>query len=133
MMKQRVVAGIVLLFVFVLGALAGVFVERHHYHSVARSGGPSAAEVHEAAMAEMNEALGLDEEQIEQIHAVLARHQQLVQRTWEQVRPEVQNAMREVHIEIAELLRPEQRERYHEWLSQQREESQDEGALSAPH
>jgi uncharacterized membrane protein len=132
-MRQRVVAGVVLLFVFVLGALAGVFVERHHYHSVARSGGPSAAEVHEAAMAEMHETLGLDEEQTEQIHAVLARHQQLVQRTWEQVRPEVQSAMREVHIEIAELLRPEQRERYHEWLSQQRDESQGDGVLIAPH
>jgi hypothetical protein len=132
-MRQRIVAGVVLLLVFGLGALAGVFVERHHYHSVVRSGGPSAREVHEAAMAEMHETLGLDDDQIEQIHAVLARHQQLVQRTWEQVRPEVQNVMREVHIEIAELLRPEQREHYHEWLSRQRDESQGEGVVILPH
>ena len=133
MMRQRIVAGVVLLFVFVLGALAGVFVERHHYHSVSRSGGLSAEEVHAVAMAEMQEALGLDEEQIEQIHAVLARHQQVVQHAWEQLRPQVQGAMREVHLEIAELLRPEQRERYHEWLTEQNEESQGEAVQIVPH
>jgi len=133
MMRQRIVAGVVLLFVFVLGALAGVFVERHHHHSASQSGGLSAEEVHETAMAELQEVLGLDEGQIEQIHAVLAQHQQLVQHAWEQIRPGVQNAMREVHAEIAELLRPEQRERYHEWLSRQRDESQGEGVLIVPH
>ena len=133
MMRQRVVAGVVLLFVFALGALAGVSIERHHYHSVSQSPGLSAAEVHEAAMAEMQEVLGLDEEQLEQIHGVLAAHQQLVQRAWEQIRPEVSETMREVHAEIAELLRPEQRERYHEWLSRQRDESQGESVLVVPH
>lgn len=133
MMRQRILAGVVLLFVFVLGALAGVFVERHHYHSVSRSGGPSAEEVHEVAMAEMQEVLGLDEGQIEQIHAVLARHQQHVQHVWEQVRPQVQSTMNEVHAEIAELLRPEQRERYHEWLTEQSEESPDVGVQNVPH
>jgi len=133
MMKQRIVAGVVLLFVFVLGALAGVFVERHHYHSVSRSEGLSAEEVHAVAMAEMQKALELDAEQIEQIHAVLARHQQHVQRVWEQVRPQVQSAMHEVHAEIAELLRPEQRELYHLWLTEQSQESRDEGVGIVPH
>ena len=132
-MRQRIVAGVVLLFVFVLGALAGVFVERHHRHSVSQSAGLSAEEVHETAMAELQETLGLDEVQLEEIHAVLARHQQLVQHAWEQIRPGVQNAMREVHAEIAELLRPEQRERYHEWLSRQRDESEGESVLVVPH
>jgi hypothetical protein len=127
------VAGVVLVFVFALGAFVGVFVERHHYHSVSRAQELSAAEVHEAAMAELQEVLGLDEGQIEQIHAVLARHQQLVQRAWEQVRPQVQSAMREVHAEIAELLSPEQRERYHEWLSRQGEEDEGEGDPIVPH
>jgi len=133
MTRQRIVAGVVLAFVFALGAFVGVFVERHHYHSVARSEGPSAQEVHEAAMAELQETLGLDPEQIEQIHAVLARHQDVVQSVWERVRPEVQSAMREVHVEIAELLRPEQRQRYHEWLTGKSEESDGEGAPIIPH
>ena len=84
-------------------------------------------------MAELQEAVGLDEQQIEQVHAVLAGRQQLVQRAWEQVRPEVQEAMREIHVEIAALLRPDQRQRYHEWLARQRDESHNERVLIIPH
>jgi hypothetical protein len=32
--------------------------------------------------------------------------------------------MRQVHVEIAELLRPDQRKRYHDWLIRRREQSQ---------
>ncbi len=131
MIGQRLVAGVVLASVFSLGALAGIFYDRHI--SGPRPTGLSGAEVHEAAMAELQETLGLDEGQIEQIHAVLARRQELVQHVWEQVRPEVQNAMREIHIEIAELLRPEQRPRYHEWLNRQHADSQDERVLIIHH
>ena len=131
MIGQRLVAGVVLASVFSLGALSGIFYDRHI--SGPRPTEISGAELHEAAMAELQEALGLDERQIEQIHAVLAGRQQLVQQVWEQVRPEVQNAMREIHIEIAELLRPEQRERYHEWLNRQHADSQAEGVLIIPH
>jgi len=131
MIGQRMVAGIVLLFVFALGGIAGVFFDRHHL--VPRPGAPTAAEVHEAAMADLEEFLDLDETQVEQIHAVLANRQHLVQQAWEQVRPEVQSAMLEVHVEIAALLRPEQREHYHAWLTRQREESRRESVLIIPH
>ena len=131
MIGQRLVAGVVLATVFSLGALSGVFYDRHV--SGAWPAELSGAELHEAAMAELQEALGLDERQIEQIHAVLAGRQELVQQVWEQVRPQVQNAMREIHIEIAELLRPEQRQRYHEWLNRQHADSEAEGVLIIPH
>ncbi len=131
MIGQRLIAGAVLASVFSFGALAGIFYDRHH--SGPRPTELSGAEIHEAAMAELQEVLGLDEGQIEEIHTVLAGRQELVQQVWEQVRPEVQNAMREIHIEIAELLRPEQRERYHEWLNRQHAESQAEGVLIIHH
>ncbi len=131
MIGQRLIAGVVLASVFSLGALAGIFYDRHI--SGPRPTELSGAEMHEAAMAELQEALGLDEGQIEQIHAVLAGRQQLVEQAWEQVRPEVLNAMREIHVEIAALLRPEQRVRYHEWLNQQHADSQAEGVLIIPH
>ena len=131
MIGQRLVAGVVLASVFTLGALSGVFYDRHV--SGPRPAELSGAEMHEAAMAELQEALDLDERQIEQIHAVLAGRQELVQHVWEQVRPQVQSAMREIHIEIAELLRPEQRQRYHEWLNRQHADSQAEGVLIIPH
>ena len=130
MMKQRVVAGVVLLFVFALGGLTGVFLERHH--SVAPSAELSPQELHEAAMAEIEEFLELDEQQMEHVHAILANRQDLVQRAWEHIRPEVQSAMLEVHEEIAEILRPEQRARYHEWLSRQHDH-QDNRIPGIPH
>ncbi|TDI45425.1 MAG: hypothetical protein E2P02_07340 [Acidobacteria bacterium] len=74
----------------------------------------SAADEHEAAITELRELLELDEEQVAQIHRILAERQQFVQRTWEQLRPEVQNAMRQVHSDIGELLHPDQRGRFHE-------------------
>jgi hypothetical protein len=131
MMGQRVWAGTALLFVFALGVFAGAFYERHH--AARPTAGLSGAEVHEAAMAELEEVLGLDAAQIEQIHAVLAARQEFVQEAWEQVRPQVQSAMQEIHVEIAELLRPEQRQAYHEWLNRQRDESADERVLIIPH
>jgi len=120
MMGPRVRAGGVLLFIFALGVLAGVAYERHF---VAR---PlltmSAADEHEAAITELRELLDLDEEQVAQIHRILAERQQLVQRKWEELRPEVQNAMRQVHTDIGELLHPDQRGRFHEWLIQRRKQ-----------
>ena len=35
---------------------------------------------------------------------------------WAQLRPEVKDAMRQVHEEIAALLRPDQRRRFQDWI-----------------
>ena len=107
-------AGVALLFVFASGVFAGIFFDRHHW--VHTPAGVSAADVHEAAMSQLREVLGLDDRQVEQINAIMAEHQQVVQHAWETLRPEVQSAMRGVHAEIAEVLRPEQRELFHDWL-----------------
>lgn len=132
MTGQRVLAGLVLMSVFSLGAFVGVFVDRHHHspHDVAAV---SPAEIHEAAMAELRDEIGLDERQIEQIHAIMANRQQLVQHLWEQLRPELLAAMNDVHAEIAELLRPEQRELFHAWLQRRRLEVEGDGDGMIPH
>jgi Spy/CpxP family protein refolding chaperone len=113
-MGPRLRAGLALASVFTLGVLAGVALERY------RSGRGSEVE-HEAVMTELVEELELDPVQVERIHAVFAKHREVVQQSWEELRPEVQSAMRDVHFEIAELLTPEQRRRFHEWLMQRRE------------
>ncbi len=120
MIGPRFRAGLVLLFVFAAGVLAGMFFERHHALSLHASMSP--ADLHAAAMVDMREALDLDDRQVEQIHAIMSERQQLVEHLWEQLRPEVQSAMREVHAEIADLLRPDQRERFHSWLAERREQ-----------
>jgi Spy/CpxP family protein refolding chaperone len=133
MTGQRILAGVVLLSVFSLGAFVGIFVDRHN--SLRDPAGVSPEEVHEAAMVELREELGLDEEQIQQIHAIMADRQELVQRIWEQLRPELQAAMTDVHAEIAALLRPEQRQRFHDWLQRRRQEAENdgEGVVIIPH
>jgi Spy/CpxP family protein refolding chaperone len=130
MIGNKVRAGLALLFTFVAGALAGVFFERHRADQALSA--LSAGEMHEAAMAELREAVDLDDRQIEQIQAVMAERQEVVQRVWEQLRPEVVNAMQEVHADIAELLRPDQRQRFNEWLIRRHEEDQEEHA-PVPH
>lgn len=71
---------------------------------------------HEAALQDLREAVGLDDAQVAQVHAVFARHQGAVQDAWQAVQPQIEIAMETVHREIADLLRPEQRGRYHDWL-----------------
>jgi Spy/CpxP family protein refolding chaperone len=116
-------ASIVLVAVFGLGAVAGYALHDHLGASAPPhlAAAPSGAEVHEAAMSELREVLDLDDAQVAQIHALMAERQETVQRIWEQLRPEVQQAMTEVHEDIARLLRPEQRQRFHQWLQQQRQ------------
>ena len=130
MSSQRLRAVVVLLFVFALGGLTGVFLDRHHF--VPSPLELSAEALHNAAMSELQMALNLDDDQMAQIHAVLARHQDEVQTAWEALRPEVLSAMQNVHVEIADLLRPEQRDLYHVWLAKRLEQSDDETTIVLP-
>jgi len=123
-MGPKTVAAVVLVSVFALGAVAGIAVHGHlgaPLHGAPHETPTSAAELHEAAMRELRVQLELTDEQIAAINAIVARRQETVQRTWEQLRPEVQEAMRDVHEEIAALLNPDQAARFHEWLLAQRQ------------
>lgn len=114
MIGPRVRAGAVLLCVFAAGALAGTGFERHNLGRVAAS--VSLLGENEVAISELQDFLGLDDEQAAQVQAILAENQHVVQLMWEEFRPEVQAAMRQVHMEIAALLRPEQAARFHDWI-----------------
>ncbi len=100
--------------IFAAGLASGVAIGK--LHSPQPVLGDSAADHHQLLMSELDRAIDLDEQQLEQLNKVLGRHQDFVQKAWEQLRPEVEIAMEKVHREIAELLRTDQRERYHEWL-----------------
>ena len=121
MIGPRVRAGAVLLAVFAAGSLAGTAFERHHIGRTAAS--VSIMGESGVAIAELTDFLELDEEQVAQIHAVIAANQRTVELMWEQFRPGVQDAMRDVHMEIAALLRPDQAERFHRWLLRHASES----------
>lgn len=133
----RARAALALGVVFALGLVVGIAYERHHrsprWMSLSGPSGLSAAEAHQVAMADLRKALDLDDEQVAQIHEIMRKHHGAVERAWEELRPEVQAAMREVHVEIAEILRPEQRERFHEWLTRRRQEQGSEGSADSHH
>lgn len=107
--------------VFGAGLVCGVFLERHHSVLPQPQIHSAAVAEHERALEELRVVVGLDDEQMEAVNRIIASHQRVVEMHWEQLRPEVQEAMQQVHHEIAEHLRPDQRERYHLWLQQQRE------------
>lgn len=77
---------------------------------------------HEASLRDLQKTVGLDEAQMEQVHAVFARNQRVVQAAWQTVQPQIEIAMEKVHREVADLLRPEQRGAYHQWLLSRRGE-----------
>lgn len=118
-MAAKLRAGAVLLLVFAAGVLSGVVLERQW--SAPQTAELSLEEEHQASMAELVEVLQLDEQQVAQIHAILAQRHKVVEQMWEQLRPEVRKAKLEVHDEINALLRPEQRERFHQWLRERHE------------
>lgn len=51
-----------------------------------------------------------------QVRSILARHQQAVDSAWTRIRPTVHAAIGAAQMEIAMVLRPEQRERYSAWV-----------------
>ena len=112
---QRTRAATVLGCVFLVGALAGIAFDRHHFGTGATRG---ADDEHNKAMRQLRNVVGLDDDQIEEVHHILGRHRETVHEAWMKLRPDLSEAMREVHTEIADLLRPEQRARFHEWLSE---------------
>jgi Spy/CpxP family protein refolding chaperone len=120
-------AAVVLLLAFALGVLTGTIVERHR--STRPTKMMSAEGEHRAAMAELTELLDLDDEQVAQIYDILHRHRGIVQRTWEELRPAVQSAMQQVHIEIGEMLRPDQRKKFHQWLMERRDQHHEPASL----
>jgi len=116
-LAPRIGAAVVIVAVFVAGVFTGLTLER--WHGGGHSGSTDTATGdHVAALEQMRDALELSDEQMEGIHAILAEHQDVVHRMWEQFRPSVQSTMREVHEEIQELLTPQQRARFHEWLTE---------------
>jgi len=121
MIGPRVRAAGVLVLVFAAGMLAGMVVDRYRLEPLTAPSAVTHAS-HDAMMTELRQALDLDEAQMAAVEGVFAAHQQAVQHAWEQLRPEVQEAMVRAHDEVTALLRPEQRERFERWVRERHRE-----------
>lgn len=99
----------------VIGFLAGMVADRFVIaHQTPDHGGP--AGTHEAAIEAFRSVLDLSDDQMQQIHQVLLRHQVNVDDAWRSLRGEIQEGVESAHREIQGLLTEEQRARFDEWM-----------------
>lgn len=68
----------------------------------------------------LRRTLSLSDEQTAQVQAILHKRQQTLQEIRRRVQPEVETQIDEVEREVADVLTPEQRERWHRLLEQLR-------------
>jgi hypothetical protein len=94
-----------------VGFAAGVAIDRAW---LAPRGRASLSEP--ALLSAMRREVGLDDSQVVAVRAILERHQTAVDSAWQAIRPNVHAAIAAAQLEIAQVLRPEQRERYLRWI-----------------
>ncbi len=108
--------------IFVIGAVAGVVVDRamlipaHADAAAARARG-SVPRHHEDVLAELRAELGLSAEQSRRVQEIFAAHQGEIDAAWAQVHANLQRAMQQTTAEIATVLDSAQVERLHAWLA----------------
>lgn len=103
--------------VFLLGAVAGVALDR----SMLIPGHAAAAGVprhHDEVVAELRAELGLSAEQSARVQEIFAAHQGEMKEAWGLVHANLQRAMREATTEIETVLDSAQIERLHAWLAE---------------
>ena len=109
--------------IFVIGAVAGVVVDRamlipaHADAAAARAQG-GVPRHHEDVLAELRAELGLSAEQSRRVQEIFAAHQGEIEAAWAQVHADLQRAMQETTAEIATVLDSAQVKRLHAWLAE---------------
>lgn len=96
---------------FLAGMVADRFVIAHH-----RPAHDGPVGTHEAAIEAFRSVLDLSDDQMQQIHEVLLRHQVRVDDAWRGLRGEIREGVESAHREIQGLLTAEQRARFDEWM-----------------
>ena len=110
-MSTRARALLALLAAVLVGAATGVAADRAW---LAAWSSPIASD--ESLVAAMRHEVGLDANQERRVREIVARHQHAVDSAWTQVRPNVHAAISAAQMEIAMVLRPDQRARYRAWI-----------------
>ena len=71
------------------------------------------------ALRHFQQLFDLDDEQVRQIDSIFRKHQTTVVESWSSVQPHLRSAVESVHNSMFEILRPEQREKFVDWLDEQ--------------
>ncbi len=110
--------------IFVIGAVAGVALDRTMLIPAHADADAAAAGVrhgvprhHDEVVAELRAELGLSAEQSRRVQEIFAAHQGEMEAAWAQVHANLQRAMRQTTTEIETVLDSAQIERLHAWLA----------------
>lgn len=97
----------------VLGAVAGIAIDRHLVSSDHRT---TAAAFHDMTMSSLEERLELTADQRHQIDSIVAARHNTLRHAWQMLHSQLGAAVDTVHHEIEALLSPEQRAEFREWV-----------------
>ncbi len=107
--KTTIIAIIVISVTFVAGVAVGVF----GAFVMHRRGGDRIPRFASHAMVNrLDRKLDLTDEQREKITVIVERHHQRINSMWRQVRPQVEQELKQANAEIESVLTPEQREKF---------------------
>jgi hypothetical protein len=109
--------------IFVVGAVAGVVVDRLalipvQAHAAAVMGGHAGPREHDAVLADLMAHLELTAPQGDSVRAILATHQQEIDRIWMAVHQNLQETVATVTTEVERVLEPDQVQRLHAWIEE---------------
>jgi len=122
-MTESARALLAVLSIFVIGAVAGVALDRTmlipaHADAAAAGFRRGVPRHHDEVLAELRAELGLSAEQSRRVQEIFAAHQGEIEAAWAQVHANLQRAMQETTIEIETVLDSAQVERLHGWLAE---------------
>ena len=107
--KTTIVAILVIAVTFIAGVAVGVF----GAFMMHRRGGDRIPRFASHAMVNrLDRKLDLTDEQREKITVIVERHHQRINSMWRQVRPQVEQELKQANAEIESVLTPEQREKF---------------------
>lgn len=108
--KTTVIAAVVVVLTFIAGFVVGAVVDRYVMH---HGGGraPRTMAAH-AMMSRLDRELDLTPAQRKQVEEIIRRHHERVEEIWTGVRPRVRTELDQANAEIAQILTPEQRQKF---------------------
>ena len=79
----------------------------------------STAAAHDSVVAHMDSTLRLTRAQRDSIHAIFAHHQSTVDSAWRSINHRMHATIDSVHRQMEQVLEPDQRRAFHEWMRRQ--------------
>lgn len=116
------------IFVFLLGALAGVLVTHAIYRQkVENIIKDEPRTISEVIVQRLNRKLDLDPAQLEQMRAIVRETRAEIKNAQKQIKPQIEEILAGSQSRVRAILRPDQLQKYEKILAERKKKRQDEG------